>query len=326
MRFAYPSALWLLLIIPLLLYCMRLQTSRTGRFLEQLGDATLLQRTSSRCPRLERQWVRWVLLLLLFVGTILALADPRLPYGAPYLRPGAVDAVMIIDVSKSMAAEDYHPLSRLDKARQVILQMLPQLRGSRVGLVTFAGNSFRQAELSEDFRALEFILKHWVQIDSAGVGGSDIVQALETGLALLPETSQRERLLLLFSDGGDGTEQLAPILAKIAQHGVRVLAFGVGEEHPARIPQYDAVKKFISFMQVNGQTVTTRLNEAPLQQTARSTHGQYHRVDHAASWRDILRDPVVVGRALTRDERRVFQPFLVFSMLAFGMQIAISRL
>ena len=91
-----------------------------------------------------------------------ALADPRLPYGAPRLRAGSLDVVMIIDVSKSMGAEDYHPDSRLNKVREIILEMLPQLRGNRVGFVTFAGNSFRQAELSEDFTALEFILKHWV--------------------------------------------------------------------------------------------------------------------------------------------------------------------
>ena len=89
--------------------------------------------------------------------------------------------VMIIDVSKSMGAEDYHPDSRLSKVRQIILEMLPHLRGNRVGFVTFAGNSFRQAELSEDFTALEFILKHCVSIDSAGLGGSDLVRALEPG-------------------------------------------------------------------------------------------------------------------------------------------------
>jgi probable phosphoglycerate mutase len=87
---------------------------------------------------------------------------------------------MIIDVSKSMGAEDYPPLSRLDKAREIILQMVPQLHGNRVALVTFAGNSFRQAELTEDFTALEYILKHWVHLDSAGMSGSALGRALET--------------------------------------------------------------------------------------------------------------------------------------------------
>jgi Ca-activated chloride channel family protein len=326
MRFADHHALWLLLIMPLLLGLWRLQTRRKVRFLRLLGDLTLLRQAPGRCPALARPCLRLVLLLLLFLGIILALADPRLPYGTPHLRPGALDVVMIIDVSKSMAAEDYHPLSRLDKARGIILQILPQLRGNRIGLVTFAGSSFRQAELTEDFTALEFILKHWVRIDSAGVGGSNLGQALETGLALLPEASDRQRLLLVFSDGGDRAENLEPVLTKVAQRGARIVAFGVGGLHPARIPRYDDARKFVGFLHVDGQTVTTQLNDAPLQQMARVTHGLYRRLGHAESWQGVWRDPTVVGSALSRDERRVFQSFLVVSLFAFGLQMVISRL
>ena len=326
MRFAYQPALWLLLMTPLLLWLVVQQRRRTRRVVQRLGDPTLLRQTPSRCPALERQWIHLLLVLLLFLGTIVALADPRLPYGTPHLRAGALDVVMIIDVSKSMGAEDYPPLSRLDKAREIILQMLPQLHGNRVGLVTFAGNSFRQAELTEDFTALEYILKHWVHLDSTGVGGSVLGRALETGLALLPDTAERHRLLLFFSDGGDEGEKLQPVLAKIAQRGVRIVAFGVGGLHPVRIPQYDAARKFIGFVQVNGQTVTTQLNEAPLQQMARTTEGQYRRAAHPEAWQGVWRDKGLIGQALTRDERRIFQPFLIVSLLAFGAQALIARL
>jgi Ca-activated chloride channel family protein len=233
---------------------------------------------------------------------------------------------MLIDVSKSMAAEDYHPESRLHKARSIILEMLPQLRGNRVGIVTFAGNSFRQAELSEDFTALEFILKHWVDIDSAGVGGSDLVRALETGLAVLSEETDRERLILLFSDGGDDPQNFDEVLTKIAQQRVRVIAFGLGGLEQSRIPRYDAAHKFLGYIEAKGQTVTTRLNEASLQHIARATQGMYRRVEHPASWQNVWRNKTIVGQTLMRDERRVFQPFLIVSLLAFGMQAVVTRL
>jgi Ca-activated chloride channel homolog len=326
MRFAYQHALWLLLMTPLALWCVRLQTRRQQHFVCRLGEPHVLRQTPSRCPALERPWVQLLLVLLLFCGTILALADPRLPYGAPRLRTGSLDVVMIIDVSKSMGAEDYHPDSRLSKVRQIILEMLPHLRGNRVGFVTFAGNSFRQAELSEDFTALEFILKHWVSIDSAGVGGSDLVRALETGLAVLPEETDRDCLLMLFSDGGDEAQDFAEVLPKIVQRRARVITFGVGGLEPSRIPRYDAAHKFLGYVEANGRTVTTRLNEASLQHIARVTQGLYRRVEHPDSWRHVWRHKTVVGQALMRDERRVFQPFLLVSLLAFGMQVAIARL
>jgi Ca-activated chloride channel family protein len=195
-----------------------------------------------------------------------------------------------------------------------------------VSIVTFAGNSFRQAELSEDFTALEFILKHWVDIDSAGVGGSDLVRALETGLAVLSEETDRERLILLFSDGGDDTQNFDEVLTKIAQRRVRVIAFGLGGLEQSRIPRYDAAHKFLGYIEAKGQTVTTRLNEASLQHIARVTQGIYRRVEHSASWQNVWRNKTIVGQALMRDERRVFQPFLIVSLLAFGMQAVIARL
>jgi hypothetical protein len=326
MRFAYPQALWLLFLMPLLYWCVRLQIRRQQQFVRCLGEPHVFRHTPSRCPALQRPWVHVLLVLLLFCGTILALADPRLPYGTPRLRARALDVVMLIDVSKSMAAEDYHPASRLRKARDIILEMLPQLRGNRVGIVTFAGNSFRQAELSEDFTALEFIVKHWVDIDSAGVGGSDLVRALETGFAVLPEETDRERLILLFSDGGDDTQNFDEVLTKMVQRRVRVIAFGVGGLEQSRIPRYDAAQKFLGYMEANGQTVTTRLNEAPLQQIARVTEGMYRRVERPDSWQNIWRNTTVVGQSLRRDEQRVFQPFLLLSLLAFAMQVVIARL
>jgi Ca-activated chloride channel family protein len=200
------------------------------------------------------------------------------------------------------------------------------LHGNRVGLVTFAGNSFRQAELTEDFTALEYILKRWVHLDSTGVGGSALGRALEAALALVPEKSERDCLLLFFSDGGEAGENLQPVLTKIAQRGVRIVAFGMGGPHPARIPQYDAAGKFIGFLQVNGQAVTTRLNEVPLQQMARTTGGLYRRTTYPEAWQGVWRDKALIGRALTRDERRIFQPFLIVSLLAFGAQALIARL
>lgn len=326
MRFAQPEAFWLLLLLPFLLLLIRLGTHRKTTFVRRLGDPALLRQTASRVPALQQEWSRIILVLLPFLGTIVALADPRLPHGAPYLQTGVLDAVMVIDVSKSMAAEDYHSQSRLEKAREILRHLLPALRGNRVGLLTFAGISFRQAELTEDFIALDFILQHWIDIDAVGVGGSDLAQAIDTGLTLFPEEPQRQKLMLLFSDGGDGADDLQAVLAKAAQRGVRIIAFGLGSLQPSRIPLYDASHKFRGFLQIDHQVVTTRLNEAPLQQIASATHGRYLRVTHPAVWRDLLQQRAIVGNTLTQDERKVFQPFLLTGLLAFGVQALIARL
>jgi hypothetical protein len=116
------------------------------------------------------------------------------------------------------------------------------------------------------------------------------------------------------------------VLIQAIQRRIRIIAFGLGSLQPSPIPLYDAAHKFRGFLQRNNQVVTTRLDEAPLQQTATATHGRYVHVTHFNAWQDLLQQETVVGNTLTRDERKVFQPFLLAALLAFGVQALVARL
>jgi Ca-activated chloride channel family protein len=233
---------------------------------------------------------------------------------------------MVMDVSKSMAAADYGSRSRLDQTRQMARHMLTHLRGNRVGLVTYAGISFRQADLTHDHDALDFILDHWVSIDSVSVGGSNLPAALETGLELFDPDVEREKLLLLFSDGGTGPETLADALAEATRQGIRVVVFGLGNPRPSRIPQYDKHKQFVSYLKNDGKVVTTGLNEGVLRRVAEGTNGTYLRIQHGREWRGILSRPRVIGALFEQEERKLFQPFLLAGLLAFAAQTLVRRL
>lgn len=327
MRFAQPTALWLLLLLPGIVILLHHGVKRRGAFLRRFADPALLRQIPSRFPRLQNAWLLTLLAVLPFVCTALALGDPRHLLSASRLQAETLDVVMLLDVSKSMAAEDYGANSRLDQARQMAQQLLSQLRGNRVGLVTYAGMSFRQAELTEDLVALDFILKHWLNVNAVGVGGSDLVQALDTGLALFQEDDiGRDKLLLLFSDGGSQDDAMRAVLTKATQAGVRVVTLGLGSLQPSRIPQYNAEREFVDYLQVDGQVVTTRLNEDVLRHIADATHGTYVHITRGNEWHDLLSRPAVVGNALAHDERKLFQPFLLFGLLAFGAHALITRL
>jgi Ca-activated chloride channel family protein len=266
------------------------------------------------------------LLVLPFLSISLALTDPRLPYGAPQLRAGALDVVMVLDVSKSMAAEDYGLHSRLEQAQRIARGLLPTLQGNRIGLVTFAGVSFRQAELTNDITALDFILAHWVKLDNISVGGSDIAGALEMGLTIFPEQSDRQQVMLLFSDGGDTDEALHAILRHAVQRGVRIVTLGLGHSEPSRLPLYGPDRKFQGYMHINNRVVTTQLNEAVLQQIAAETGGTYLRLRHGNEWHNLFAHRAVSGTALEQQDIRLFQPLLGLGLLAFGLHVLRVRL
>lgn len=325
MRFAHLQAFWLCGIFPILGVLFWMGRQKKEAFLHSLSDLSLYQQTPARFPWLQKPWISSLLLLGTFLGVILALADPRLPAGTARLRTGALDVLLLVDVSKSMAAEDYGPLSRLEKAGEIARDLLTELQGNRVGIVTFAGTSFRQAELTEDVEALRFIVTHWLSIDSVGLGGSNLTKAIETGVAMFPEDSSREKLLILLSDGGE-QENLTEVLAKTTRRGIRVMALGLGSLHPSKIPQYDAQKKFTGYLKINEQIVTTRLNEDTLRQIAQATQGIYHRIEGNGSWNRLLTTSTLAEHLVTREEYPLFQPFLLLSLLAFCAQTLIRRL
>ena len=90
--------------------------------------------------------------LLLVIGLVLlivALARPKFGvYFTEVSRRGA-DIVILLDVSKSMTAEDVGQ-SRLARAKSDIRDLLTRLAGDRVGLVVFAGKPVTKAPLTSD--------------------------------------------------------------------------------------------------------------------------------------------------------------------------------
>lgn len=325
MRFANPDMLWFLLGCPLLGLLVALARHRYATLLQHLGEPRLFQHTRSRLPWLHRPWVQVTLVVLPVLSLILALADPRVSTGTPYVKAGALDTVMALDVSTSMAAEDVNGRSRLAVARDMVRSLLPELRGNRVGLITFAGTSFRQAELTEDLDALDFIVEHWVKEGAAGVAGSNLAQAIETGLGLFSDDQKRTRLMLLFSDGGDESEDLQPILARAASQGVGIVTLGLGSLQSSRIPQYDAQGKFTSYVEVGGVVATTQLNAKPLQRIASATGGTYVHVQQRRNWNHLLTRHAAASGLLTHDEKPIFQTFLLMGLLACAVQVLVTR-
>jgi Mg-chelatase subunit ChlD len=166
----------------------------------------------------------------------------------------------VIDVSKSMAAEDYGALSRLDKSKEALMRLLHHLPSeTRVGLVTLAGASFHQADLTEDVVALRFILEHWVKVESVPVGGSVLSHALESALDVF-EGNERRKLLLFLSDGGDWEDGLVAAAHKAQQQGVTIISVGLGGMLPTCIPRYDRDGVFEGYERQEDETLTTALN------------------------------------------------------------------
>jgi Ca-activated chloride channel family protein len=253
------------------------------------------------------------------------MAQPVIHGNFGEIRKGTLDVVAVLDVSKSMRAEDCGPTgSRLDMAKTTLLQSLPHLAGNRLGLVTFAGKSFPQAELTDDLEALEFVLKNWVTVDAAPSQGSNIGMALSEAMRLFEE-DKRKKVILFMSDGGHvRPENLNGILTEIGAKGITVVSVGVGSKEGAKIPVY-MEGKLTEWLKIDGIEVETRLHEDILREISQGTGGKYIHLTSAKKLKGVLRDPGVIGARALSGGKEMFQIPLGFAMGILFLVIYLER-
>ena len=319
-EFLNVKAFWIMLVLPCVIALVLWGLHRRKTILGEFGEADLLTQFS-RLPLNRRIRYRTLVTVFCVALLVVVIARPLLAGFSRNIVKGTLDVVAILDVSKSMAAEDCGPgVSRIQMAKEMLLRCLPQLAGNRLGMVTFAGKSFPQAELTDDFQALKFVLENWVHTDSAPSPGSDLGSALSEAAGLFEE-DDKEKIILLFSDGGHNRpEKLEGILADIALKGIRVVSLGLGSLKGSRIPVYEN-GEFKEWFEIDGKEAVTRLNESILTEIAEATQGRYIQIEFGRELDGILKDPGLVGKEVVSGGREMFQIPLAFSiaLLFVGM-------
>ncbi|MDE2293255.1 MAG: VWA domain-containing protein, partial [Elusimicrobia bacterium] len=83
---------------------------------------------------------------------LVALAGPQWGVELQQSKVKTIQAVIAVDLSKSMLTEDVKP-SRLERAKGALSLVLDGLGGARVGVVAFAGDAFVQCPMTTDLAA-----------------------------------------------------------------------------------------------------------------------------------------------------------------------------
>ena len=144
----YAQPAWLLLLLVVL--GMSAAVIRLQRW-QRRARASFAGPQAARWPR-TLAWPR--MLLLLAAAALIALAAARPQWGSRESsreREG-VDLVIALDVSQSMQAKDVPP-SRLQLAQDELTRLVETQRGSRIGLVFFAGTAIIRSPLTTDTQA-----------------------------------------------------------------------------------------------------------------------------------------------------------------------------
>jgi Ca-activated chloride channel family protein len=311
--FGRPEAFWLLL--PMFLLVVWLVRSRRWR-------------SQSWRTLAQRGWpphLRTASMLAAAVLLIAAMARPRfgLSLGSP-LPPGQ-DLVLLVDVSRSMAAEDAVP-SRLTVAAQAgetLIDAMGADPANRVGVAVFAGRGVLRYPLTENLGAVTDILSK-LRPGSVQPGGTDLGAGLDAALdAFGTEEHAEGRAIVLFSDGEDHADRWKSRLDRLERMGVMVHVVEIGdagEGHP--VPSGTGERP----LTYEGEPVRSRRVDTALEAIARQTDGAIVKLGLASSdlgvlYRERIAPMARLKREASRSAERPEQ-FPTFLAAALGFVIS----
>ena len=156
--FAHPDLLWgIPLALFLLIFLYWHSQKRADQKLNQLVSLKLKdQLLPAHSPR--HKTTKFCLFAGAIVFLLFAWAGPQWGTSQRSVTPKGIDILIAVDLSKSMLARDVRP-NRLERVKLSLTNLLPKVKGDRLGLIAFSGSSFYNARSRWTIRHL---LKVWM--------------------------------------------------------------------------------------------------------------------------------------------------------------------
>ena len=281
MRWDRSGLLWLS-FVPLLFAALEYRAAtRMSAVAAQLGWPNAILRAFPRRP--QRGILRQSAFGIAWSALVIAMAGPR--WGSSEEGGIAVgrDVIVVIDLSRSMLAEDLAtPNARWQAARDAALDLIAAARkrgGHRIGIVIFAARPKVLVPLTTDYDHLRQMLEELdatVQpvvirpADESAKSGTRIGAALTLAVQAHDERFHGKRDIILLSDGDDPADDREWVegigTARTAEIPIHVVGLGDVVDSPVLLKRRSGAE---------GDLISTRLHEDPLREIARDSHGDY---------------------------------------------------
>jgi Ca-activated chloride channel family protein len=229
---------WILALIPLylileLIYYYNIKTKAAP--LPAAGFIPAYSTTRIKAVRVLRFLPPVAALILL-----LAVSSPQSVVTEEQVLPSGINIMIVLDVSGSMAAEDFQPNNRLDGAKEVLRDFVRARPSDRIGLVVFSGRSVTRSPLTLQHDMLERTIQSTTMGDLPE--GTAIGMAIMSGINRLSAAQENtgkkgDRIMILITDGRNNGE-IHPLdaITLAIRNKIKVYTIGVGGFGPAPYP------------------------------------------------------------------------------------------
>lgn len=280
-RFASSEVLYfLLLLLPLVVALYAYSTWRKAQRERLFGDRKLLH-TLSPGRSTWRPLTKFLLCCLALCLSVLILARPQ--YGTRTVsdhRKG-IEAVIVLDVSNSMLADDVTP-TRLDRCKLLVSTLIERMQNDKVGLAVFAGEAYSQLPITNDYVSAKMFLEG-ITTGMVSLQGTNIAAAINLASRSFTQAKDVGKAIIIITDGEDHEGGAIEAAEAAAKAGQRVYMLGVGSAGGAQIHTADGV-----LTDGSGAPVVTRLNEDMCREVAEAGKGAYIHIDNSNLAQDQL--------------------------------------
>ena len=273
MRFAEPMFLWGLLSLPLFALLFIYAYHRRKKLAARFVSLSMLPKLSTSVSP-WRRLAKVTLLLFAIAFLFVALARPQWGRKIEHIERRGLDLVLLQDISLSMLAEDVKP-NRLTRSRHEISSFLESLSGDRVGLVAFSGEAQVMVPLTLDYGTVQMMLREltpgWL------MPGTNLEKAIRKGMDLYRNSGSAGQysVMILMSDGEELEAAAVNAAKEAAEMGIRIYTIGIGSREGVPIPVPSKNGEVAYKKDMQGNIVTTRLEDGTLQEIASATGGLY---------------------------------------------------
>ncbi|MBO4549260.1 MAG: VWA domain-containing protein [Bacteroidaceae bacterium] len=276
-RFESPQYLYLLLVLVALAAIHYYIIYKKKQQVKRFGDPELTRQLFLGVSR-WRPEVKFWLAMLALASFIVALARPQFGTRLDTRERMGIEAIIALDVSNSMLAEDVKP-NRLEKAKMMVSNMVDGMKDDKIGLIVFAGEAFVQLPITSDYVSAKMFLET-ISPSMINVQGTDVAEAINLAMRSFTQQEDVSRAIFIITDGEDNEARGVEAAKQAASQGIRTYVLGIGNPGGAPIPIPGSGQYIID---EEGNTVISKLSEEMCREIATAGQGSYIYVDNSSS-------------------------------------------
>ncbi len=326
LRFAMPWVLLLAVGVPFFVLIFKKLESRMSGSIRFSNKDLIGGIKDSFKVRLRGKLIYMRALLLLLL--IAAFARPQSMMEETKRYVEGIDIILAVDISTSMKAMDFEikgrRVDRLEALKHVVKSFIEKRVTDRIALVAFAGVAYTACPLTLDHDWLERNLER-VQIGMVE-DGTAVGTAIVASLNRLKDTTSKEKVIILLTDGRSNAGRISPLVAAETAKamGVTIHTIAMGTKGMAPYPFQDM------FGNVVLQPVEIPVDEKLMMEIADKTGGVYFSGDDTASLERVYDEIDKLERTPIEETgyniyKELFIYFLIPAILILLVEVLLSN-